>query len=60
MAMNYYTQCRSFPDGIPNANGILPCPGGLLNQSNSLMQAFDLLDRVIMRVRKDERANRGK
>jgi len=46
-----YQMCRTMTEGRPQPNGILPLAGGALNQPNILMEAFSIIDQVILECR---------
>ena len=45
--MAVYRQCRVMGDNGYHSNGLLPAPGGVMNQSASLMDAFAILDDTV-------------
>ncbi len=45
-----YNRCRNVTEYGWEPNGLMPATGGIMNQSKTLMEAFDILDRVINKV----------
>jgi len=57
--MEIYTKCRSWTEGGPQSNGILPIAGGVLDQAHTGLAAFDVLDRAVVESAKRVRAKKG-
>lgn len=52
--MSVYKQCRNFVDG-PKSNGVLPSAGGVMDQSYTMMRAFEILDASVRRGQAEKR-----
>ena len=48
--MSIYKQCRSWNEGGPQSNGLLPYPGSVLEQPHRIMEAFEILDNTIKKA----------
>jgi hypothetical protein len=48
--LDIYNQCRTATEFGYQSNGILPGPGGLMNQSDTLMKAFAIIDGMVARI----------
>ena len=56
--LELYNQCRTATEFGYQANGILPGPGGLMNQSHTLMQAFAIIDGMVSIIISKRRKNK--
>ena len=61
--MRIYNRCRMMTENGYQPNSHLPSKGGVMDQSATLMDAFDILDSIILdiqtRKREAQRKNRG-